>query len=78
MLLLAIAIFAGIVYRWISLERLLHLTPEITATPTPEPSPTRAPLISGKIDTGKLFSGITTHSTLDTPPGADAATERAD
>ena len=52
--------------------------PELAATPTPEPSPTRPPLISGKIDTGKLFSGITTHSTLDTPPGADAATERAD
>ena len=77
-LLLAIAVFAAIVYRWISLERLLHLGPELAATPTPEPSPTRPPLISGKIDTGKLFSGITTHSTLDTPPGADAATERAD
>ena len=78
MLLLAIAVFAAIVYRWISLERLLHLGPELAATPTPEPSPTRPPVISGKIDTGKLFSGITTHSTLDTPPGADAATERAD
>jgi len=77
-LLLAIAVFAAIVYRWISLERLLHLGPELAATPTPEPSPTRPPVISGKIDTGKLFSGITTHSTLDTPPGADAATERAD
>ena len=76
--LLAIAIFAAIVYRWISLERLLHFAPELTATPTPEPTPTRPPVIGGKIDTGKLFNGITFHSTVETPPGADATTERVD
>lgn len=77
-LLLVIAIFGAIVYRWISLERLLHLEPELAATPTPEPTSTRPAVIGGKIDIGKLFSGITMHSTLDTPPGADASTERAD
>ena len=77
-LLVAAALFAGIVYRWISLERLLHLAPEIAATPTPEPSPTRPPVITGKVDTGKLFNGITLHSAIETKPGADATTERSD
>jgi len=71
------ALFAAIVYRWISLERLQHAAPlEVIATPTP--SPTRPPLISGKLDTGKLFNGITLHSTVETIPGADATTERAE
>jgi hypothetical protein len=78
-LLVAAALFAAIVYRWISLERLLHLAPEIAATPTPpEPSPTRPPVITGKVDTGKLFNGITLHSAIETKPGADATTERSD
>jgi hypothetical protein len=71
------ALFAAIVYRWISLERLQHIAPlEVVATPTP--SPTRPPLITGKLDTAKLFNGITLHSTLETIPGADATTERAE
>src|SRR5256886_15856458 len=71
------ALFAAIVYRWVSLERLQRVAPvEIAATPTPEPTPTRPSVISGKLDTGKLFNGITLHSTVETIPGADAATER--
>ena len=71
------ALFAAIVYRWISLERLQRAAPvEIPTTPTPEPTPTRPPTISGKLDTGKLFNGITLHSTVETIPGADATTER--
>lgn len=77
-LLVATALLAAIIYRWISLERLLPLVPEIAATPTPEPSPTRPPVIAGKIDTGKLFNGITLHSSVETKPGTDATTERAD
>src|SRR6266480_4857110 len=50
--------------------------PEISTTPTPEPTPTRPPVITGKLDTGKLFNGITLHSTVETLSGADAATER--
>src|SRR5207247_7223749 len=72
------ALFAAIVYRWISLERLQRVAPaEILATPTPEPTPTRPPVITGKLDTGKLFNGITLHSTVETLSGADAATERS-
>src|SRR4051812_35272616 len=77
-------IFAAIVYRWISLERLRTVIPlpvqvaKETPTPTPEPSPTKPPVITHKIDTGKIFNGLTLHSTVETPPGADAATERAD
>jgi hypothetical protein len=71
------ALFAAIVYRWISLERLQHAAPvEVIATPTP--TPTRAPVITGKLDTAKLFNGITLHSTVETIPGADATTERAE
>jgi hypothetical protein len=73
------AIFAAIIYRWISLERLQHVAPaEMTATPIPEPTPTRPPVITGKLDTGKLFNGITLHSTIETLPGSDATTERVD
>jgi len=73
------ALFTAIVYRWISLERLQHLVPsEVTASPTPEVTPTRLPVITGKLDTGRLFNGITLHSTVETVPGADATTERVD
>jgi Fungal chitosanase of glycosyl hydrolase group 75 len=73
------AIFAAIVYRWISLERLQRVVPvEVTATPIPEPTPTRPPVVTGKLETGKLFNGITLHSTVETLPGADASTERAE
>lgn len=73
------ALFVAIVYRWISLERLQHVAPvEVAATPTPAPTPTRPPAITGKLDTGKLFNGITLRSTVETIPGADATSERAD
>jgi hypothetical protein len=78
-LILFAAIFVAIVYRWISLERLLRFPPpEITATPSPLPSPTRPPVVTGKLDTGKLFNGITVRSTVEPSPGADATTERVD
>jgi len=79
-LFLLAAIFIAIVYRWISLERLQqHVAPaEVAATPSPEPTPSKPPIITGKLDTAKLFNGITVHSTVETPPGADATTERVD
>jgi len=80
-LILLATIFVAIVYRWISLERLLHFAPpEVTATPTPTSTltPTRPPVVTGKLDTGKLFNGITLHSTVEASPGADATTERVD
>ncbi len=51
---------------------------EISGTPTPEPTPTRPPVITGKLDTAKLFNGITLRSTVETIPGGDAATDRSD
>ncbi len=73
------AIFTAIVYRWISLERLQHVAPvEVAATPIPKPTPTRPPVLTGKLDTAKLFNGITLHSTIETLPGADASTERVE
>lgn len=71
-------IFAAIVYRWISLEQLIRTAALATETPTPAPTPTRPPVVTGKIDTGKIFNGVTLHSRVETPPGADATTERND
>jgi hypothetical protein len=78
--LLATALFAIILYRWISQERLQYFPPgeQPPSSPTPEPSPTRPPPITGKLDTGRLFNGITLHSSVETTPGTDASTERAD
>ena len=76
---LAAAIFIAILYSWISLLRLYRTAPtEVVATPTPEPSQSRPPPITGKLDTGRLFNGITVHSAVETPAGTDAATERLD
>src|SRR5437868_9443671 len=73
------ALFAAIVYRWISLERLQHAPPaEVLATPSPEPTRARSPFITGKLDTAKLFNGVTHHGKVETVPGADATTERID
>jgi hypothetical protein len=82
-LLLAALVFAAILYRWISQERLQFFPPRegqttTTTSPTPEPTPTRPPAIGGKLDTGRLFSGITLHSSVETTPGTDASTERSD
>ena len=81
MLLLLTALFVVIIYRWISLERLQRLTTmEVPASPTPEPTVSTKPLAigSGRFDTARLFNGITVHATVETPPGSDASTERAD
>ena len=79
-LLLAALIFAVILYRWISQERLQYFAPReaVTTSPTPEPTPTRPPPIAGKLDIGRLFNGITLHSSVETAPGVDASTERVD
>ena len=77
----ALLILTVVVYRWISVERLLQqrgTQAEATPTPSPEPSPTKPPVISGRLETAKLFNGITLHSTVDTPAGSDATTERSD
>ena len=81
MLLCTIVIFLTIVYRWISLERLQRAIAPVEAVQTPSPEPTTAkPSVvgPGKLDTTRLFNGITLHATVDTPPGADASTERSD
>ena len=88
-LLLFLLIATGIVYRWISLERwrwrLIQLTgPEsewavpIHPSPQPQPKPSRTPIISGKLDTARLFNGITVHADVETPVGAAASDERLD
>ncbi|HVF71181.1 MAG TPA: glycoside hydrolase family 75 protein [Chthoniobacterales bacterium] len=84
--LLLAAVLAAIVLRWISLEQwhrkqLAPQTPiEIEVpekSPTPAPSP-RTPVITGKLDTARLFSGITVQASVEPTPGGAASEERAD
>jgi hypothetical protein len=85
-LLLLVALLTAITLRWISLERwrwnFTRLEPlpirATEATPSPQPTPSRAPVITGKLETARLFSGITVRSTVETPPGAAASEERVD
>lgn len=84
--LLVAAVLTAIVLRWISLERWhrTQLSPETPVeieipekTPTPAASP-RIPVITGKLDTSRLFSGITVQAAVDPIPGGAASDERAD
>ncbi len=86
-LLLFLGLFGLIVLRWISLERLRasmsRLGPLTLATPTPRsivptPTPWRTPIIGGRLDTAKLWSGITVHAQVEPTPGGAASVERTD
>ena len=84
--LLFLAGLTAIVVRWISLERW-HRTqialdtpivveiPEKSPTPAPPPKP---PVITGRLETARLFSGITVQAAVDPVPGGAASDERAD
>ncbi|MGH8095590.1 MAG: glycoside hydrolase family 75 protein [Chthoniobacterales bacterium] len=84
-LLLFLALFGAIVLRWISLERLRltlqRLGPPTLPTPRellPTATPWRTPVIGGRLDTAKLWSGITVHAEVDPSPGSAASVERLD
>jgi hypothetical protein len=85
-LVLLAAVLTAIVLRWISLEQWhrAQLAPETPIeievpekTPTPAPSP-KTPVITGKLDTSRLFSGITVHAAVEPTPGGPASDERLD
>ena len=85
-LVLIAAAQAAIILRWISLEQWHRTQVEPTTpieveipekTPTPAPSP-RVPVITGKLDTARLFSGITVHAAVEPTPGGAASDERLD
>jgi len=85
-LVLVAAGLTAIVLRWISLEQWhrTQLAPETPVeieipekTPTPAASP-KIPVIAGKLDTARLFSGITVHAAVEPTPGGAASDERAD
>jgi hypothetical protein len=85
-LLLLCGVLTAIILRWVSLERWrLNLQRAAVSpvrkadpTPTPQPTATRAPVIGGKLETARLFSGITVNTTVEPTPGGAAADERAD
>ncbi len=80
----------AITLRWISLEKWrrkfletepveqVEEQPKPRSTAAPLPLPTKPPVIAGKLDTGRLFNGITLHAALDPAPGGAASDERAD
>lgn len=85
-LVLIAAGLTAIVLRWISLEQWhrTQVAPEMPVeieipekTPTPAASP-KIPVIAGKLDTARLFSGITVHAAVEPTPGGAASDERAD
>ena len=85
-LLLFAGLLTAIILRWISLERWRLNLENVTVspvrkadpTPTPEPKPTRPPVIAGKLETARLFNGITVNTTVEPTPGGPASDERAD
>ncbi len=86
MLLLLGALLAAIIYRWISLERWRRSVEQTEVTPAHPPEPTTAPaptlpkppVIGGKLDTARLFNGITLNANVETTPGGAASVERLD
>ena len=84
-LLLFAALLTAIVLRWISLERwhwkVVH-APEtpvqlVDPKPTPEPTP-RTRVIGGRLESARLFNGITLRATVEPTPGGAASEERVD
>lgn len=79
---------AAITLRWISLEKWRRKevetelaapdepTPKPTVVPTAISSPTKPPAISGKLESARLFNGITLHASVDPVPGGAASDER--
>lgn len=84
---LFLAALTAIVLRWISLEQwhrsqavapdepIEIVIPEKSPTPSQTPKP---PVITGRLETARLFSGITVHAAVDPIPGGAASDERAD
>jgi hypothetical protein len=85
-LLLLCGVLTAIILRWVSLERWRRnldravASPVRKADPTPAPTAaaTRPPVIGGKLETARLFSGITVNTTVEPTPGGPASAERAD
>lgn len=86
--LLFLGLFAAIVLRWISLERWRwHLEQAVATAPRialpepttkPEPTPAKPKPIAGRLETTRLFNGITLRPAVEPTPGRTASEERDD
>lgn len=91
--LLFLSLLAAIILRWVSLERWRwnteHATTEYPIAPRPlssvpeptvkpEPTPPKPKPIAGKLETARLFNGITFRSVVEPTPGRAASEERDD
>ncbi len=86
--LLFLALFTAIILRWVSLERWawnvartgpapsLPVIPEPTAKP--EATASRPKPIAGRLETARLFNGITVRPVVEPTPGRAASEERDD
>ena len=84
---LFLAAVTAIVLRWVSLERwrreerarekVSEQDVSEKAPPSPTP-PTKPTIITGRLDTARLFNGITIRTEVDPLPGGAASDERAD
>ena len=81
------AALTAIVLRWISLERWHRTQIALERTDRDRDpgkdadagaTPSKPPVITGRLDTARLFSGITVHAAVDPIPGGAASDERAD
>ena len=83
---LFLAALTAIVLRWISLEQWHREQIAFESAPPPRaaertPAPTavpKPPVIGGKLETARLFNGITLRSEVDPTPGGAASDERTD
>ncbi len=82
--LLFLGAVVAIILRWISLERWAaqpKIVPVIEPTPTvspPSPTPARPPVITGRLETARLYNGINVHAAVEAVPGGAASEERVD
>ncbi len=86
--LLFLGLLGAVILRWVSLERwrwnlerTTSTSPRLTLPPPvakPEPTPPKPKPLTGKLETSRLFNGITLRPAVEPTPGRAASEERND